>query len=629
MTSPVILTTFNIKIDGATLANDLLDNLQEIEVDRSLYLPSMATLTFMLAFDELDLAAHSSLVPGKALDVLLPKAADNTLAAVFKGEITSVEPVFSGGADPSQVIVRAYDKAHRLNQLRQTKTFLDFTHSDIISQLGQTAGLRVDVDATSGVHKYILQENQTHWEFIQRLARRNGMVAFVDDTGKLICKKPAGIASSPCATLEYGVQLVEFRPRFTIASQYHSAEVRDWSLKDKQAVVGLANAPESRPHPGNLDGNQAAGAAGIGSVRLSISDLPVDDATQAEASAKAFLSEARGGDTQAEGSAFGNAVLKPGHPVSITSIPAKFAGQYLLTRVRHVFGGPDSPYMTHFECTTGSAATAAAMIAEGAGQTHGWSTGSRPAAAIGIVTNIKDTNNDQTFGSVKVKFPWMPQDSGQEIESNWFRLVAPGGGANRGIMFMPEINDEVVVLFDRGNPDRGFVLGGLWNGQDAPPIANAALAESDGKIKTREIRSRLGTVVRITDGAAGDSKLEILLLNKDENSIVIEESTKKITIKAKTDIHVESDKVTVKGKEIMLDAETKVTVKSGNEILVDGANSTTIKGMNVKVEGTNVELKATGSLKAEGASVQIKGTGMVQVEAGGILSLKGSLVKLN
>ena len=100
---------------------------------------------------------------------------------------------------------------------------------------------------------------------------------------------------------------------------------------------------------------------------------------------------------------------------------------------------------------------------------------------------MKDDQTGEKFGSVKVKFPWMRGDQGKEIESNWMRLVAPGAGASRGMMFMPEVNDEVAVLFDRGSPERGFVLGGLWNGKDATPVTMANLIEGQA-IKVREIR---------------------------------------------------------------------------------------------------------------------------------------------
>ncbi len=52
------------------------------------------------------------------------------------------------------------------------------------------------------------------------------------------------------------------------------------------------------------------------------------------------------------------------------------------------------------------------------------------------------------MGKIKVKFPTLPANSGQEIESAWARLVSPMAGNDRGMFFLPEINDEVLVAFE-------------------------------------------------------------------------------------------------------------------------------------------------------------------------------------
>ena len=82
---------------------------------------------------------------------------------------------------------------------------------------------------------------------------------------------------------------------------------------------------------------------------------------------------------------------------------------------------------------------------------------------IGLVTN---NNDPQNLGRVKVMFPWLSDN----LESDWFRVASPMAGAGRGIMFMPEVDDEVLVAFEHGNPQRGIVVGSLWNGKDKTPI---------------------------------------------------------------------------------------------------------------------------------------------------------------
>ena len=137
---------------------------------------------------------------------------------------------------------------------------------------------------------------------------------------------------------------------------------------------------------------------------------------------------------------------------------------------------------------------------------------------IGVVTNNQDPDR---LGRVRVKFPWL----GDEDESAWARIASPMAGNNRGLFMLPEVDDEVLVVFEHGDMRFPYVLGGLWNGSDAPPETNA-----DGKNAVRVIRSRSGHVIRLTD-ADGAEKIEIID-KTGENRVVIESGSNTITISA-------------------------------------------------------------------------------------------------
>ena len=89
--------------------------------------------------------------------------------------------------------------------------------------------------------------------------------------------------------------------------------------------------------------------------------------------------------------------------------------------------------------------------------------------AIGIVSNNQDPKN---LGRVRMKFPWLSDDH----ESDWSRMASPMAGGGRGAYFLPEVEDEVLVAFEHGDVRCPYVVGGMWNGQDAPPANN-----SDGR----------------------------------------------------------------------------------------------------------------------------------------------------
>ena len=82
-----------------------------------------------------------------------------------------------------------------------------------------------------------------------------------------------------------------------------------------------------------------------------------------------------------------------------------------------------------------------------------------------IVTDIKDPDSQ---GRVKVRLPWMPDNEGGSYEV-WARLAVLMAGASRGTWFVPDVNDEVLVVFEGGDARRPYVVGCLWNGSDSPP----------------------------------------------------------------------------------------------------------------------------------------------------------------
>jgi phage baseplate assembly protein V len=165
-----------------------------------------------------------------------------------------------------------------------------------------------------------------------------------------------------------------------------------------------------------------------------------------------------------------------------------------------------------------------------------------------------------------------------QVESDWARVVTPMAGSGRGIYFLPEVNDEVLVAFEHGNPDTPYVLGGLWNGKDKPPESN-----SDGKNDRRAIRSRSGNVIRLSD-TDGDAKIEIID-SSGKNTIVISTKNNSITITAASDVTIQSNNGKLK--------------LSGNGVEITSTST-------VKIEASqNMDLKSSGQLNVKGSVVNI------------------------
>jgi uncharacterized protein involved in type VI secretion and phage assembly len=190
---------------------------------------------------------------------------------------------------------------------------------------------------------------------------------------------------------------------------------------------------------------------------------------------------------------------------------------------------------------------------------------------IGVVTNNKDPDG---LGRVKTSLPWMAD----QVESNWARVVTPMGGPERGIYFLPEVDDEVLVAFEHGNPGSPYVLGGLWNGKDKPPESN-----SDGKNNIRTIKSRSGNVIRLSD-TDNDQKIEIID-SSTKNTIVISTKDNTITITADADITIKSanGKLKLSGKGVEITSAAAVKIEASQNMDLKSSAQLNIKGSAVNI----------------------------------------------
>jgi len=194
---------------------------------------------------------------------------------------------------------------------------------------------------------------------------------------------------------------------------------------------------------------------------------------------------------------------------------------------------------------------------------------------IGLVTNNQDPEG---MGRVRVTFPWR----GDGDESYWARIATLMAGNDRGTFFLPEVGDEVLVAFDHGDINNPYVLGALWNGEDAPPETN-----SDGQNNIRKIKSRSGHEI-IFDDTQAQEKIEIH--TNAGHRILLDDSSgqEKIEIVDKTG-----------SNSIKIDSVA-------NSINVESAMQLKIKAQTIEIEsGTTITIKAGATLTLQGALIQI------------------------
>ena len=582
MSNNPYLTQFYVKLNGSDVDAEFLADLSILEVDDSLYLPAMATLQLNdPTLKWVDLAAVQI---GAPLEIGVRAAGDRSNTKIFTGEITSIElDVANGGFQ--QTVVRAYDKSHRLMRMPATAVYLQMTDSDMITKGLQECGLTGAIAATANVYECVVQDNQTYFDFLQERLRRNGHVGKFTLNGQY---KTGPADSMGTNVLEYklGDQLVEFRPHLTAVSQLTQLMARGWDWKAKAAVVGTANSVPALTTVGYAPRAGGLASKFNSSPKTVVNTIVVDKQAEAEKVAQSLLSEQGTGDVQAEGVAIGDPGLLAGSKANITGVGTRFSGTYLITRAVHRYDGEN--YLTSFESNPSSSMTTSDMVLRGAGAVESDRHGSGLTFMPAIVTNNNDPEN---AGRVRVKYPLMGSTAtGNEVESFWARVLTPMAGAGYGHMFVPEVNDEVLVGFDRGDVNHPYVIGALWNGKDAPPL-KANVAVKSGKVVQRIIKTRSGHTLLFDDS---DDAPRIEIQDKTQkNKIVIDSATNKIQIEADAAVTVKTKEVTVEGTQsvkitggtngVTIETQGRLTLKGSQGVAIDGGPSTEIKGGMVKL----------------------------------------------
>ncbi len=178
-----------------------------------------------------------------------------------------------------------------------------------------------------------------------------------------------------------------------------------------------------------------------------------------------------------------------------------------------------------------------------------------------VVKSITDPDNQ---GRVRVSLPWSPDSSGLGYEA-WARLATLMAGSNRGTWFIPEVNDEVLVAFQGGDPRHPIVIGALWNGQDSPPTQ--------------------------MDGAGQNNKKEIVSRNNIRITLDDSQGQETVTIQ------------TPGGQKVVLqDGPGSIELSDSN-------------GNSIKMESAGITLSTSAKLTIQASTVAVS-AGMVTVDAG-------------
>ena len=580
-----LLTWPRLTVDGSELGDVWSTALTQVRVRLGVRAIGRATVVF--DDPRYALAQDTSVKIGSRLAVA--SAADSSVE-VFRGTVTSVESDVD--ATGARYVVVADDAAVALTRTSDVETYHQMSLGDVVQKL-VAPGLTLDGkgDLPSTKLEYVLR-NGTPLALVDEIAARYGLDWAVHRESFAMWKATTGTAPGT-STVELALErnLHAFSVR-QVNDATTSVSVRGWDPAQQRATVGTASTPRSRSglDPANPEG-----------VTTKVTGARLSPSSETEARALAEGVAARTGRMTARARLLFTPELRPGGTIDVDGAgPGN--GTYYVREVTHVVDRSGA----RTELVAGDRDPV--TIADPWDQGHAASSFRHSGLVVGVVDGLKDPD---ARGRVSVSLP----TAADQAKSAWARVALPGAGTSRGQMFLPNVGDEVLVGFENDDVARPVVIGGLYSAKNLPP--QAELVRGDGTLLGHVIRTSSGHHILLSEDETEDKQFIELLVAQGQQKL----------------------RLGRKGVELTADGGVPLTIKVGSSsIAFDGKGTITLKGSTITLDATQkvvvgskqtVEVSGQTGVTVDGLQVAVKGKSATKVEAGGILEVKGSMVKIN
>jgi phage baseplate assembly protein V len=495
------LPPIDIELDGESLAETAAATLEEVRIQQRLSQPSVCELTFVVSRDAVrdlqNLSAGSNL--------RLNLSSDS--ACLFEGEITALEYSYEP-AHGQTLRVRCYDKLHRLRKRQPVRVHVQVTVGDLARELVADLGLTVDAAEEGPLSQNLIQYRQSDLELLVDVSRRFGLyLTLRGDVLHLIGLEGTG----DTIDLELGENLLEARLEINGEPACRAVLARGW---DPSRVEPHESRADTARIGREVDAEAPPGRfASTGERTLAAEVLPDDRHAAAVAQAELDLRSAR--EVTFWGVSEGDPYLMPGTGVQVSGVATGLAGRYVLTAVTHMINRR-SGFVSELS-------TVPPMLERG------------PAAVTAEWATVTSVDDPEKLGRVRASLPALGK-----VETDWMGVMVPGAGSGKGFVFLPDVGDQVLVLFIGGELRQGFVLGGLY-GTNGP----GDYGVEGSSIQRFTLGTPGGQKIRIDD--AGSS---IRLENKGGS--FLEFSPQKAHLHSVVDLEIEAPgrEVVIKGKTI-------------------------------------------------------------------------------
>ncbi len=208
-----------------------------------------------------------------------------------------------------------------------------------------------------------------------------------------------------------------------------------------------------------------------------------------------------------------------------------------------------------------------------------------------VVGTVLDNKDPDGLHRVKVQYPVESED---QLDSSWCRMCSPMAGKNRGLVILPDVGTEVVIVFAYRSMTP-YIVGAVYNGAEDKP---ESYHNDDGDNNKRVFWSRNDHMV-IFDDTSGAEKVEIAAQASGRLDVTsgpiyqsMDSSKKTITMYCEKDSEVEAvETISIKCKDFKLEADETIKMdagktgifKAGSSASIDSSGNQTYKATAVSV----------------------------------------------
>ncbi|MEP7377639.1 MAG: type VI secretion system tip protein VgrG [Chitinophagaceae bacterium] len=522
--TPKDVITCRVLINDAVLNNEA--ELAQITVNKTFNKIAAAKLVFHDGSgSERDfvLSNDGKFKPGNKITIQMGYHGE--AETIFKGIIIR-HGIKIGHAGRSVLMIEAKDEAIRLTGARKSVPHIRKTDKAVITMLaGALAGT---IDDMPFEHEQLVQYESTDWDFIVIRAEANGMLVLTDD-GKLTVKKPS--LSPATVTATFGENIYEFEADMDARRQSKKITGLSWDYKTQKT-----NEPKESQVLFRETGNIPA--ADIGKViGAEVTLLHSGNLTQKQVEKWVDAYALRNQLSKAIGRVriAGDAKLKPGMTIKLVGVGDHFNGNVFVSGVLHQY---DGAWYTDIQF----------------GWKEEWfyqkekvmerpATGLLPGVnglQIGKVQDIKDD------GQYRIKV-YVATTGEKSPAGIWARIATLDAGKDHGVVFRPQVDDEVVLGFLNDDPRDAIILGYLHSkDKQTSPLPPS------------------------------EKKVEYGIVTKFKQRLVFDDTNKKITISTddgkKMIVLNDSDSI------LMKDDKGNSFKMDSNGITIESKGTVTIKG---------------------------------------------------